>query len=588
MSTVGSGVAIPHKYDLSFDVELTDLTLELHCFRIAHPIEKGGLGPEGHFKNVCTMLWNKNTKNFVWHPWADRMLEEACKHKYLAISGAASSGKTAFAAIWALVSWLCDPVYTMVLVTSTSLKESRKRIWGAIREYYMAPQCLPGKLVDSVGIIRLRPEDAGGAAVSDRCGITLIPGEKKKEKEAIGKLIGMKNQRVIMIADELPELSEAIIQAGYSNLSSNPHFQLMALGNFNSMYDAFGQFAKPKDGYSSINAEMDGWETERGYCLRFDGLKSPNFAQDKDVWPIYGRKQLKEHQKIGSTTAAFWRMCRSFPCPAGEEFTIYSEADLIRGQVDQRAQWRSGYTNVAFLDPAFTSGGDRAVVYFARYGAALSGKMTIEFTEYLVLNEDVQKQDQSRNFQIAQQYKQCCLDRGVSVQNAGCDVSGPGIVFGEILAQIWSPRFYRVQFGGAPTTMPVGSDDPKPAAEVYYNRVSEIWHVGLDFVRGDQIRGLCPEAAKELKARRYDTVKQGTLKIRVEPKIEMKHRTGKSPDIGDSACGVIDLCRNRFGAVADSTIIEAASEEWLAKAVEASDIFPEEDQIFSPTADIWD
>jgi hypothetical protein len=34
----------------------------------------------------------------------------------------------------------------MVLVTSTTLKDSRKRIWGSIRDYWQAAPALPGKL----------------------------------------------------------------------------------------------------------------------------------------------------------------------------------------------------------------------------------------------------------------------------------------------------------------------------------------------------------------------------------------------------------------------------------------------------------
>jgi hypothetical protein len=45
-----------------------------------------------------------------------------------------------------------------------------------------------------------------GVRGSEKCGIELIPGEKKREKEATGKIIGIKNKSVILIADELPEL----------------------------------------------------------------------------------------------------------------------------------------------------------------------------------------------------------------------------------------------------------------------------------------------------------------------------------------------------------------------------------------------
>jgi hypothetical protein len=111
------------------------------------PLEKGGELPEYHFKRIVSALWPEDgPKPFVWHPWAERMLEASCRNKYLAVAGCASSGKTDYFAIWAIVNFIVAPYDTMVLVTSTTLKDSRKRIWGSIRDYWQAAPALPGKL----------------------------------------------------------------------------------------------------------------------------------------------------------------------------------------------------------------------------------------------------------------------------------------------------------------------------------------------------------------------------------------------------------------------------------------------------------
>lgn len=595
----GEGVEdemIPHKYGIELAQQLSDLELELYCFRIGWGVEDGGLGKAGHFKEAAQLLWGKPPKQFKWHPWAEWMLEESCANQYLGIAGAGSVGKTDFAAIWAIVNWLADPVNTMVLVTSTSLKESRKRIWGSIREYYMSVKGLPGKLVDSVGMIVNSEYQLGEYGTSDKSGIALIAGEKKKEKEAIGKLIGMKNKKVILIADELPELSESILHAAYTNLCLNPSFQLIGLGNFNSMYDAFGQFVKPRIGYDKLTQDMDEWETERGKCIRLDGLKSPNVLAGKDVWPIYGMKDLAEHKKLGEFSPGFWRMCRSFPCPSGEEFTIYSEADFISGHVHDQPVWVGSYTNIAALDPGFTNGGDRSVAFHARYGMTSNGKMTLAFVGYKELTEDVRLKDQARSFQIAIQYMNFCIENHVSPQNAAVDATGAGIPFSDIVGEVWSNRFLRVAFGGRPSEYPVGTEDPRPALNVYTDRVSEIWYSGVEFVRGDQVRGLDLETAKELKSRRYETVKRdGVAKIRVESKTDMKKRTGKSPDIADAACMCVAIVRERLGGTADLPVQSRGNDVWVKEAVKASDIFEDEqaesftrDQIWNRTEAIWD
>lgn len=220
--------------------KLPDLELELYCYRIGHTPERGGLGRAGHFRKIAEMLWHpKSPKHFIWHPWAEKMNEVCHEHPltgaaypHVAIAGCASSGKTEYLAIYGIINWLCDPMNTLVLATSTDLKASRKRVWGSIVEYFQAAQRVcPGKLTDSMGIIRT---DDGSGIFSDKKAIALVAGEKKKELEAMGKLIGAKNKRVFLLADELAELTQALLDTAFANLSSNEMFQVVAASNFKS------------------------------------------------------------------------------------------------------------------------------------------------------------------------------------------------------------------------------------------------------------------------------------------------------------------------------------------------------------------
>ena len=299
------------QYGRWWSKKIDQFNREIYSFRNPMPLEKGGELPEYHFKRIVSALWPEDgPKPFVWHSWAERMLEASCRNKYLAVEGCASSGKTDYFAIWAIVNFIVAPYDTMVLVTSTTLKDSRKRIWGSIRDYWQAAPALPGKLVDSMGLIRF--EDGTGGT-SDKSGITLIAAEKKKEKEAVGKLIGFKNKRVIVIADEMPELSESILEASASNLSLNPEFQFIGIGNPASRFDAFGILAKPMNGWQSISPMEDEWQTERGLCIRFDGEKSPNVLTGKLIYPwIVTQAKLDEAKaRFGENSLAYYRMFRT-------------------------------------------------------------------------------------------------------------------------------------------------------------------------------------------------------------------------------------------------------------------------------------
>jgi len=453
---------------------------------------------------------------------------------------------TDFYAIWAIVNFIVAPYDTMVLVTSTTLKDSRKRIWGSIRDYWQAAPPLPGKLVDSMGLIRF--EDGTGGT-SDKSGITLIAAEKKKEKEAVGKLIGFKNKRVIVIADEMPELSESILEASASNLSLNPEFQFIGIGNPASRFDAFGILAKPKDGWQSISPLEDEWETERGLCIRFDGEKSPNVIANKLIYPwIVTQAKIDEAKaRFGENSLAYYRMFRGYWAPTGDEDNIYSEAEIIATQADKTAIWLEEPTKVAALDPAFTNGGDRSVLYHGLYGISREGIPALCFTHYELLQDDVTNKKQTRSEQIVRQFQEKCEIEGILPEHTAFDASGAGGPFGDIVDMIWSRNVLRVQFGGKASELPVSATDNTPSCERYVNRVSELWFSAKELIRNGQLKGIDRELAKEMCSRKYSTDKGTALRMRVESKVDMKGRVGASPDIADAAAILIELCRQRFG-----------------------------------------
>lgn len=558
------------------DAQPSPFQVELFCYRHGIGPDQGGLGRAGHFKRIVEMLWGpKSPKHFVWHPWAEKMNEVCHEHPitkspypHVGISGCGSSGKTDFGAVYGLVNWLVDPKNTLILCTSTDLKASRKRIWGSIVQYYqpIAGGC-PAKLVDSMGIIRT---DDGSGIFNDKSGVALIAGEKKKEKEAIGKLIGSKNKRVILLADELCELTEAILDAAFSNLTTNPFFQMVAFANFKSRYDPFGIFAEPINGYDSITVEDQEWETRRGWALHFDGLKSPNILAGKDEWPIYGSKQLAAHRKdLGPDSALFWRMCRSFESPLGIDDVIYSESDLAVGRASAEPVWYGEVTKLAAADPSYTNGGDRFILWLGKMGRVREGDTVLYFDRFLTLFDDATKsKERTRAFQMADKVKKECESYGVAPKNFGIDVTANGTQ-ADVIEEVWGRGVYRVDFSGSATDRRFSALNPKTAKEQYWNRVSELWYVGLEFLKHGQLKGIKLDQAREMKARKYETIKGAEgLKIRVESKKDMKVRLGFSPDIADAGFVMLDLARQKgFRAGVETAIKQSDSFGKLAKDI---------------------
>jgi hypothetical protein len=565
------------KYGYYWNKDDHPLTVELRAYRMGIPIHLAGLGKAGHFKECVNTLWGENNpqKQFLWNPWSDRMLEASLEHKYLSVAGCANAGKSDFYAVYALVNWLADPIHTMVLITSTSLKESRGRIWGAVEEYFNSAQkmmggALPAKLVSSVGIIKME-DPTGEYKTSDRSGIHLIAGEKKKEKESIGKLIGLKNQRVFLIADELPELSPALIAAAVSNLDANPEFQMIGIGNPNSIYDPHGIFSRPKMGWKSVTPADDEWETELGYCIRFDAYKSPNVLAGRVIykWLPTQAKIDSKKEDLGEDSLEFWRMWRGFWCPTGGTESVVAEADIVRFDCEQKVKrWKNNqFVWLSFLDPGYTNGGDRSVLYFAKFGVNEdTGLETLEFYGFKVLHENIMLKDVSRNYQIVHQFRDECVKRNIPPQHCGVDDTGAA-AFGDIVHTEWSKQVIRVQFGGNATERTVSAHDKTRACDKYQNRVTEIWCSVREYMRSNQIRGLEPDLGVELTARKMVHKKSGPgLKQCVESKEIMRSRTGKSPDIADAALGILDIarCKFKFRAAARTAMAGATAKNFKA------------------------
>lgn len=564
-----------YQIQIESNAQYNPLELELYCYKTGHPISKGGLGRAGHFKKITEILWPVGEKaqrgkfQFMWHPWAEKMNEFAHEHPvthaqypHLSVSGCGSSGKSMFFSAYALVNWLCDPLNTLVAATSVDIPSARKRVWAFISKLFNSVGCLPGKLVDSqCKIVTM----TGSQRSPDDSGLSIIAASRTKEREAVEKIIGLKNSRVFFIADELPELSPAILDACFANLSKNPLFQLVGLGNFKSRYDPFGDLTTPISGYDMLSVDDEDWETKYGWCIRFDGAKSPNVMLRRDEYPkIYGVKDLKNDMDLyGPTSALYWRYCRSFETLAGVEKTVYSESDLLVGKAYDQPTWMGDYTNIAASDPAYTNGGDRFVLYFGRYGMTLDGKWTIAFTHFEVLREDVRKMDvRNRSFQMADQIKAQCEQQGVRPEHFAMDTTSAGIALADVVSEVWSNRIVRVNFSGAATER-IASADGKTADQLYVNRVSELWYIGREFVKYGQIKGLHRDTARELKARLFDDVKGADgVRMVVESKKDMKARLLFSPDLGDAAMILVDLVREVFGAVPGDTSVTSNTATW--------------------------
>lgn len=556
-----------------------DFYIELWCLRKQEKIP-GYRGYEHHFMSLTMIVWGDPTWHFSWqwNPNAVKMLHHATVHKFLGIAGSASSGKSMFGMLWGLTKWIINPEITKVFITSTTLEDSRGRIWGDVERYWLKfseffldiPELLPGDLVSSKGYIRSRID----GKKSQKAGVALIAGAKGQEKDS-AKKIGFKADNVIMIADELPILSEELYNAAKGNLFSNPNFQFIGIGNPTSKYDPFGIFVEPEEGWGTIDEHSEFWKTKLGWCLRFDGKKSPNVLAGREIWKnILTLTKYNEYRiNLGEDSLEFWQMVRGFFSPTGRKDAIFWESDFEKYDSKRIIkEWVSMPVPCASLDPSFTHGGDRAVGTFGKVGVAQfdhEGKdlrVVLQVTRQVDYNKLVSK-DANKSEEVVRLFGDDCEKDGVHCSNVSMDVSGGGAAFAPLLAQRIGNQFLKVNFGGDASDMVISKTDSRTGKERFKNAVTELWYIVKELQRTMQIAGLPEQTIVELCARDYSLVGKGI--VQVEPKKDMIKRTGKSPDCGDSFVTLVDLCRKRH---------KLSSVEIAAKVPKKENPIPEEFQ----------
>lgn len=516
----------------------------------------GYLGKAEHFRRMmtCLLCYKETTYYFEWNPNSVRITDEYFKHRFLAVAGHASSAKTKTQEVLAVGEFIAYPKETAVLVTSTTINDARKRIWGGIEncwnavKEFLGEENMPGVLLSSQAIIRYRYVAPSGNLTNDTTkGIMLVPGQESEAEAGVGRMKGFKARRMRMMGDEWADLSPKLLSAAETNLMSNMHFKLNASFNPSSFFGSDGTLAEPKDGWGSINQmERDGWETKRGYCIRFDAEKSPNVIAGREKWRgLITREQLEEaKERLGEGTSGYIQQYRGAWSETGNADSIYSEAELIKYQAMRKVEaWENTPVMCGGFDPAFTHGGDRAALVLGKAGrASIDGrfKPCIEITDVKFLDENIDTSKDKKE-QVLERLKLECIKAGLDPRNLAMDSTGGGDVFATLMARdgYFSTNPIKVNFSSKPSNL--------ASEKKYYNMASELWYAGKPLLREGQIRGIRPEIAREMTLRLYSEVGKPS-KVKIESKEDMKKRLGgRSPDICDAAMLVIFAARSRLG-----------------------------------------
>jgi len=539
------------KYDLEWEAGVNDISIELHCYRYAHAIADGGLGQAGHLKAAIKTIFPEQLPNgrrgCVWHFWLERRCDCWCNVISDAMDapadwytwwGPASAGKTADAAVIALVDWLAGHDCTTTILCSTTVKMLKKRIWGEVLRYYTMYQGqLPGVYQKSSLAIL---SDVDGEMKNGIHGVAIQQGTLE---EALGDLVGVHNERVRLVIDEAQATRAAAFEAT-ENLKANPDFKLLAMGNPISHLDPLGRYSEPASGWGTVSPAVPEWKTKYGVTLFFDGRKSPGILEPKRLPFLLQKRQIEDTIRTrGEESPAMYSFRIGFCPPEGLLQAVITESMLVKFHMRDEPVWKTPPQRGAGLDPAYSSGGDRCILAPFEVGELVTGQTAVSFLPYISIQIRASP-DTPITYHICAEVRRECEQLGIRPDQVGIDCSGTQSTLADVLEKEWGPGLHRVYFQGEPSRRAISIEDNTRGKAAYANRVTELWFTMAQFARYDQIRSMCLDSAREFTQRLVVEDREPRL---VETKRKMKARLDVSPDIADAQVVALDYVVERLG-----------------------------------------
>lgn len=509
-----------------------------------------GLGLVQHYRNLITLLF----PSWEWQRWSDLLIREFVEHWAVGVMGPASSGKTACATVFYLADYFTFPNNTTVLMSSTTIEGLERRCYGELKLRFKEAKgvhpWLPGHLTDSRKMLTTQASDGDKEIRDVRNGIICVAALQGGTYVGLGTFVGIKNQRMHQMADEIQFMPPAILSS-VSNLSKNPTYKLIGLGNPKDRTDALGKLCEPidKDGWDGITCgkKTQTWDSRffhetrgHGRCVRLDGRDSPNNDYPEGLNPfkyLINKQHIESDELFHGENDAHVSMFDYAIMPTNNQAKrVISRQMCEKGRAFEEVTWDAATTiiNIGCLDAAYSGvGGDRTVFIHLKMGKELGGGwvLAVEGDPIVI---PVVGYGAEPSEQVAAAVMTHCLNRDIEPFRFFFDGTGRSSLT-SALGRLWSPAVVPIEFGGKASNRPLGKY--ADCSKKYRKMVSELWFASRHVIEGGQLRQLPESVANEGYLRAWD-ISDGGFED-VEPKEDMKVRAGRSPDLYDAfVCGI--------------------------------------------------
>lgn len=530
---------------------------------------EAGAGLFWHYKRGISLIWPE----IKWHKWNELSLDSFLKYRIIGEMGPASSGKTHDWSIMVLFDYYCFPHKTTVLVSSTTLESLEMRAWGEIKKHHRIARrkynWLPGNLIEGKRRIVTDSRDEAIEGRDFRNGLVAVACKRGQEYQGLAEYVGIKNDRVRLMADELPFMPPSFVDS-ISNLNKNLDFKCGGIGNPKDITDAHGMICCPADDIGGWDSGIDQtpktktWRIrfDHGICIQKPGSDSPNYDGNLGI-PLITKKDIDSDIAFYGKDSLQYTMMDEGRMPRGQsQRRILTRNFCMRHLAMEEANWaNTERTKIGFLDAAYKGmGGDRTVFGWLEFGTESEETTASSMAQSIISQQKgvvsrrqimclmdtmvvpiVDDKTVDAEDQIALFVKEHCEDLGIDPTNFFFDSTGRGSLTGAF-GRLWSPMINPVEFGGVPSERNVSAEIDIPCNKYYDRMVSELWYTARHVVESNQFRGMTEEMLNEGCRREFTMI---GAKTSVEPKDKMKLKTGRSPDLFDALVAGIEGARRR-------------------------------------------
>ncbi len=554
-----------------------------------------GRGLFYHFIQFESLLWPHKK----WHKWSELILDSYLNYRSIGCIGPASSGKSFCFGTDALADYYCFSDCTTVLCCSTTFEMLEQRIYGEVKKHHNLAKkmrsWIPGHVIESRHRIVTDGRDMAIEGRDVRNGFLGVPCKKGNDYVGLGDFAGVKNKRVRLIADELHLLPRVFVDA-ISNLDKNPDFKAAGLGNPKDTTDALGVMCEPEgamggwDGGIDQTAGTKTWKTRRpqGICIQLPGSDSPNLDGKLGV-PLISQEDINRDVAFYGTDSLWVTMMDEGKMPRGQgSRRVLTRNMCFKNKAMEEPIWRdSKRIRIACLDAAYKGvGGDRCVYAEMEFGSEADTvsddknrvvEVLVNQNQIVPITRPIIALLKTEVIPINAQSKEEAEDQIANYVREHCEASGipadkfyydAGMRTGLVSAfnRIWSGNTVPIDCGGNASDRPVSEKIEALCKDYYFNFVTEMWYSVRHIVEASQFRGMTEDVLMEFCQREWGIV--GKNKIQVEPKDDMKLKTGRSPDLADTIAIGIEGAR-RLGFVIRNLGKQAepdAREDWMKLA----------------------